>query len=67
VKDRVNALIDRIRDAKGPFFVARIHLRVRFPLGKDDQMDGPEAERQIIDACRELGFDLETWSRQKDA
>jgi hypothetical protein len=57
VTNRVDALLDRIRDARGPFFVARIHLRVKFPFGKDDVVDSPDAERQIIDACRELGFD----------
>lgn len=54
---RLNVLIDRIRDAKGPFFVARVALRIPFPLSKSDLPDGAEFERQVLDACRELGFD----------
>jgi hypothetical protein len=57
VAGRVTLLIDRIREAKGPFFVARINLRVRFPLGRGEVSDSPELERQILDVCRELGFD----------
>lgn len=53
---RLDALIDRIRDAKGPFFVARIHLRVKFPLD-GEVADTFEYEDEVIRACKSLGFD----------
>jgi hypothetical protein len=56
VGNRLDALIDRIRDAKGPFFVARIHLRVRFPLDTE-VTDTFEFEDEVIRACKALGFD----------
>jgi hypothetical protein len=53
----VTRLVDRVREEKGPFFVARLCLRVNFRL--DDQaMDTPENERALIAACRELGYDI---------
>jgi hypothetical protein len=58
VARRLIALIDQIREEKGPFFVARVALRVNFPLNKPDLVFGPEHEKQVVDACRELGFDL---------
>ena len=54
---RVSRLVDRIREEKGPFFVARICLRVNCRID-DKAPDSPEAERAIVDACRELGFEL---------
>jgi hypothetical protein len=54
---RVSRLVDRIREEKGPFFVARICLRVNCRID-DKAPDSPEAERAIVDACRELGFHL---------
>jgi hypothetical protein len=54
---RVSRLVDRIREEKGPFFVARVCLRVNCRID-DKAPDTPEAERAIVDACRELGYDL---------
>jgi hypothetical protein len=58
VARRLSALIDQIRQEKGPFFVARVALRVNFPFNKADLAFSPEQEKQVFDACRELGFDL---------
>jgi hypothetical protein len=55
---RLHVLIDRIREEKGPFFVARVALRINFPLNKSDLAFGPEHEKQVVDACRDLGFDV---------
>jgi hypothetical protein len=54
---RINQLIDRIRDAKGPFFVARLGLRVKFSLTKPDTPDSESNVNDLITASRELGFD----------
>lgn len=54
---RLTALVDRIREAKGPFFVARLNLRVSFPLARPDLPDSSEYEEEILDVCRSLGFD----------
>lgn len=53
---RLEALIDRIREAKGPFFVARVHLRVSFPLDREAE-DSFEFEDEVLRACKSLGFD----------
>lgn len=54
---RLNTLIDRIRSAKGPFFVARIGLRVKFSLNNTELPDSDVYEKQLLDASRALGFD----------
>jgi hypothetical protein len=54
---RINTIIDQIRRAKGPFFVARIGLRVKFSLNNTDLPDLESYEKQLIDASRALGFD----------
>jgi hypothetical protein len=54
---RMNQLIDRISDAKGPFFVARLGLRVKFSLTKPDTPDSESNVNDLITASRELGFD----------
>lgn len=54
---RLNALVERIRNAKGPFFVARVGLRVKFSLNNADLDDSETHQKQLIEACRSLGFD----------
>jgi hypothetical protein len=54
---RINQLVDRIRDAKGPFFVARLGLRVKFSLTKADVPDNDSNLNELVTASRELGFD----------
>jgi hypothetical protein len=54
---RIEVLVDRIREAKGPFFLARLCLRVSFSFEPGQTADTPERERELVDACRALGFD----------
>lgn len=56
--ERLDHLVERVRAAKGPFFVARVALRLSFPLGKGEALDTPEREEELMRACRELGFEL---------
>lgn len=54
---QIDTLVDRIRAAQGPFFVARLGLRLSFPLAGRNVPDTAENIRAILHACRELGFD----------
>lgn len=49
-------LVDLVRRTKGPFFLARLALRVRFPLERAETLDDALVD-QLVDACRALGFD----------
>lgn len=51
------ALIERIRTAKGPFFVARVGLRIKFSLNNTELNNSEPHQKQLIEACRALGFD----------
>ena len=53
---RLDALLDHVRRERGPFFVARVALRARFPT-RDDTSDTRENEAALVTACRELGYD----------
>lgn len=53
----IDTLVDRIRAARGPFFVARLGLRLSFPLAGRNVPDTAENIRAILQACSELGFD----------
>jgi hypothetical protein len=57
VGSRLNALVEKIRVARGPFFLARVGLRLRFPLTRADLPDDEERLRELVAACRELGYD----------
>jgi hypothetical protein len=54
---RISRLVDRIRSDMGPFFVARLCLRVNVRID-DKAPDTPEAEEAIIRSARELGYDF---------
>ncbi len=54
---RISRLIDRIREDMGPFFVARLCLRVGMRID-ERAPDSPEAEQAIKNACEELGYDF---------
>lgn len=54
---KIDAMIERIRQEKGPFFIARLCLRVSFPFEPGAVPDTPERERELIEACKALGFD----------
>jgi hypothetical protein len=53
---RLSDLIHQIRADKGPFFMARLCLRVDFALD-DTTPDTPATERIVVAACKELGYD----------
>lgn len=53
---RLAGLVEIIRRAKGPFFLARLALRLPFPLMRAASVDDAHAP-ELIAACRELGFD----------
>jgi hypothetical protein len=53
---KVSDLVQQIRADKGPFFMARLCLRVDFALDETTP-DSPNTERTIIAACKELGYD----------
>jgi hypothetical protein len=58
---KLAALLEKIRRERGPFLVARLALRVRFPLSAPAQLpDGGEEERELLAACRALGYDPTT-------
>jgi hypothetical protein len=51
---KLAALLQRIRAARGPFFVARLHMRLDLPPeGADDE----EYIRELLAASRKLGYD----------
>jgi hypothetical protein len=55
--ERVTRLVDRIRADMGPFFVARLCLRVNVRID-EKAPDSPETLKALEDACLELGYDL---------
>ena len=55
--ERVTRLVDRIRADMGPFFVARLCLRVNVRID-EKAPDTPEAVKALEDACLELGYDV---------
>lgn len=59
---RLTRLVDTIRADMGPFFVARVALRVNFRLD-ERAPDDDASEEALVDACRELGYD--PMSREK--
>jgi len=54
---KLDNLIGQIRDARGPFFMARLCLRLEFSLEPGETPDSETRERTLIDACRALGYD----------
>jgi hypothetical protein len=54
---RISRLVERIRGDKGPFFIARLCLRMDFPIDDVTVPDDPSKEQALIKACRELGYD----------
>jgi hypothetical protein len=53
----VRRLVDRIREERGPFFLARLALRVSFRLEETDFADPGAAHDEIVAACRAIGHD----------
>jgi hypothetical protein len=54
---KLDNLITQIRDARGPFFMARLCLRLEFSLEPGETPDSDTRERALLDACRALGYD----------
>jgi hypothetical protein len=54
VSSRLDQIIEQARATMGPFFVARLTLRVNFSLGGAPDTD--ENVKKLIEACRALGF-----------
>jgi hypothetical protein len=54
---RIQRLVDAMRRAKGPFFVARVNLKVFFPLDDPDAPDSEENIRALLEVSRSLGYD----------
>jgi hypothetical protein len=55
VSSRLDQIIEQARATMGPFFVARLTLRVKFPLG-GGAPDTDDNVRELVEACRALGF-----------
>lgn len=55
---RLQSMLEKIRSAKGPFFVARLGLRVKFSLSNPELPDSPEIESALRDACLALGYQI---------
>jgi hypothetical protein len=53
----VQTLVDRISAARGPFFVARLGLRLQFLIEREANSQREEHLQAIISVCYELGFD----------
>jgi len=53
------ALVDRTRAEQGPFFVARVALRLSFAIERVTRERTVTAEHvdEFVRACRELGYD----------
>jgi len=59
---RLARLVDRIREDKGPFFIARLCLRMDFPIDDLNAPDDTRKEEALLKACADLGYDLKTRS-----
>lgn len=49
-------IVETVRRMKGPFFLARVALRVQFSFDHAEGLDEAHT-RHFVDVCRELGFD----------
>lgn len=55
---KLDQLIQYIRQEKGPFFMARLCLRLDFDLNPGAAADSEQREQQIVEACKGLGYEL---------
>ncbi|HMJ16674.1 MAG TPA: hypothetical protein VK524_34905 [Polyangiaceae bacterium] len=53
----VQTLVDKIAAARGPFFVARLGLRLQFLIEREANSQREEHLQAIVEVCSELGFD----------
>ncbi len=64
---RLDGLIAAIREEKGPFFMARLCLRLSFSVNPGDVPDSPERERELVTACRALGYEPNIAERSRES
>jgi hypothetical protein len=55
---KLDQLVQLIREEKGPFFMARLCLRVDFDLNPGVTPDSTQRELELAEACRALGYEL---------
>ena len=55
---KLDQLIQFVRDDKGPFFMARLCLRLDFDLNPGAVEDSDERQRAFVEACKGLGYEL---------
>jgi hypothetical protein len=64
---RLDQLITQIREEKGPFFMARLCLRLDFDISLGAVSDSEQKERDLVTACRGLGYDPLPGARKEAA
>lgn len=57
---KLDTLIETIREEKGPFFMARLCLRLSFGLGRGEVPDSDDREQELLSACEGLGYFVNT-------
>ena len=55
---KLDQLVSFIRQEKGPFFMARLCLRLDFDLNPGAAADSEQREEQLVEACKGLGYEL---------
>jgi len=55
---KLDQLVQFIRDEKGPFFMARLCLRLDFDLNPGAVADSEQRESELVEACRGLGYEV---------
>ena len=55
---KLDQLIQSVRQQKGPFFMARLCLRLDFDINPGAVADSDSREKEIILACRMLGYEV---------
>jgi len=55
---KLDQLVSFIRQEKGPFFMARLCLRLDFDLNPGAAADSEQREEQLMEACKGLGYDI---------
>jgi hypothetical protein len=55
---KLDQLVQLIREEKGPFFMARLCLRLDFDLNPGVTQDSVQRELQLVETCRGLGYEM---------
>jgi hypothetical protein len=53
----LDKLLEKISVARGPFFLARLNLRVKLPPPGQPAANPAELLRNVVAASRDMGFD----------